>query len=224
MDGILVVDKPQGMTSHDVVALVRRRFGLKKVGHAGTLDPMATGVLVMLIGKHTKSSNSFISDDKEYDATLMLGGRSDTGDAWGRITPSGSAVSFSDAEIKKAFDKFTGEIEQQPPMYSAVKFKGKKLYELARKGVSVEMKPRKVIIKRLDITSIALPCVSFRVTCSKGTYIRQLCVDIGEALGCGGYLSRLSRTRSGKFTADKAVSVDELKGIDKAALAGRLIS
>jgi len=223
MDGILVVDKPQGMTSHDVVDLVRRRFGLKKVGHAGTLDPMATGVLVMLIGKLTKSSNSFISDDKEYDATLTLGGRSDTGDAWGKIAPSGTTASFSPSEIEKAFSAFTGEIEQSPPMYSAVKFKGKKLYELARKGISIDVKPRKVVIKRLDISSIALPSVSFRVTCSKGTYIRQLCVDIGETLGCGGYLSRLVRTRSGAFTVGQAIALDELKSLDSQALLGRLI-
>jgi len=224
MDGILVVDKPQGMTSHDVVALMRRRFGLKKVGHAGTLDPMATGVLVMLIGKFTKSSNSFISDDKEYDATLTLGSRSDTGDAWGKIEPSGVRVSFSDAEIETVFNRFTGEIEQRPPMYSAVKFKGKKLYELARKGLTVDVKPRKVVIKRLDISGIALPSVSFRVTCSKGTYIRQLCVDIGEALGCGGYLSRLIRTRSGAFTVDQAIPLEDLKSLDSQALAGRLVS
>ncbi len=223
MDGILVVNKPQGMTSHDVVDLIRRRFGLKKVGHAGTLDPMATGVLVMLIGRYTKSSDSLMSGEKEYDATLTLGGRSDTGDAWGEIEPSGKTVLFSDDDISNVFERFTGEIEQKPPMYSAVKFKGKKLYELARKGLSVEMKPRKVIIKSLDIGAISLPEVSFRVTCSKGTYIRQLCVDIGEALGCGGYLSRLERTRSGEFIIDRAVRVETLKEIGAKELAERLV-
>jgi tRNA pseudouridine55 synthase len=223
MDGILVVNKPQGMTSHDVVDLIRRRFGLKKVGHAGTLDPMATGVLVMLIGRYTKSSDSLMSGDKEYDATLTLGGRSDTGDAWGKIEPSGKTALFSDADISKVFERFIGGIEQKPPMYSAVKFKGKKLYELARKGLSVEMKPRKVIIKSLDIGAISFPEVSFRVTCSKGTYIRQLCVDIGEVLGCGGYLSRLERTRSGEFTIDRAVRIETLKAIGAKELAERLV-
>lgn len=224
MDGILIVNKSQGITSHDVVDLIRRRFGLKKVGHAGTLDPMATGVLVMLIGRYTKSSNSLMSGEKEYDATLTLGGRSDTGDAWGKVESSGKKTSFDNAEIAKVFERFTGEIEQKPPMYSAVKFKGKKLYELARKGLSVEMKPRKVVIKRLDIGAISLPEISFRVTCSKGTYIRQLCVDIGEALGCGGYLSRLERTRSGDFTVGQAMRVDVLKEIDKKELSERLVT
>ena len=224
MDGILVVDKPQGMTSHDVVDLIRRRFGIKKVGHAGTLDPMATGVLVMLIGQYTKSSDALMSDEKEYDAILTLGGRSDTGDAWGKVEPSGRDVTFSDAEIAKSFNFFTGEIEQKPPMYSAVKINGKKLYELARKGISVEAKPRKVTIKRLDIGTIKLPEVSFRVICSKGTYIRQLCVDIGEALGCGGYLSCLERTRSGKFAIDQAIGLEALKGLDRKGLSGRLIT
>jgi tRNA pseudouridine55 synthase len=224
MDGILVVDKPQGMTSHDVVDLIRRRFGLKKVGHAGTLDPMATGVLVMLIGRYTRSSDSLMSEEKEYDATLTLGGRSDTGDAWGKIEASGEKTSFSSAELAKVFTRFTGEIEQKPPMYSAVKFKGKKLYELARKGLSVEMSPRRIVIKRLDIGAIALPDVSFLVTCSKGTYIRQLCVDMGEALGCGGYLSRLERTRSGAFTISQAIKVDALKALNGKGLSERLLT
>ena len=223
MDGILIVNKPQGMTSHDVVDIIRRHFGLKKVGHAGTLDPMATGVLVMLIGAMTKSSLAMSAEDKEYNATLTLGGRSDTGDAWGAIEPTGGDVHFSDEEIKSAFRKFSGDIEQVPPMYSAIKFKGKKLYQLARKGVSVEAKPRKISIKELVVETIALPEVSFRLTCSKGTYVRQLCVDIGEALGCGGYLSRLERTRSGRCAIAAALSVEELKGLDSAALRKRLL-
>lgn len=223
-DGILVVDKPQGMTSHDVVDVVRRRFKTRKVGHAGTLDPMATGVLVMLIGRYTKSSGTMMSDDKEYDADLTLGGRSDTGDAWGNIVRSPSDPSFTRSQIEEAFGKFRGEIEQLPPMYSAVKINGRKLYELARKGVSVETSPRKVVIRALKINGISLPAVSFSVTCSKGTYIRQLCVDIGEALGCGGYLSRLRRIRSGPFTAEGAISIEDIKSIGDGELAERLLS
>jgi tRNA pseudouridine55 synthase len=223
VDGILVVDKPQGVTSHDVVDIVRRRLNTRKVGHAGTLDPMATGVLVILIGKYTKSSDAMMSGEKEYDAGLTLGGRSDTGDAWGRIALSAKEMSLGPEDIEKVFAAFTGEIEQFPPMYSAVKINGKKLYELARKGVAVETKPRKVTIRALDITGIALPNVSFTVTCSKGTYIRQLCVDIGEALGCGAYMSRLNRTRSGPFTADKAVTLDEVRNMGDKELYSRIL-
>lgn len=225
MDGILIVDKPQGMTSHDVIDLIRNKFGIKKAGHAGTLDPMATGVLVVLIGKYTKSSNSFLGADKEYDATLTLGATSDTGDAWGKITPSKpippdvikSGISTPGVEnsiIKDVFNKFLGEIEQIPPAYSAVKFKGRKLYEFARKGIEVKLEPRKVLIKELKITGINMPEVSFMVTCSKGTYIRQLSSDIGSALGCGAYLSRLRRTRSGNFVIKDAITVEELKKLD----------
>lgn len=224
MDGILVVNKPQRMTSHDVVDLIRRLFGLRKVGHAGTLDPMATGVLVMLIGKYTKLSSTLISDEKEYEATMTLGGRSDTGDAWGKIEPSGAAVSFSRVSIEDVFRRFTGEIEQTPPMYSAVKQNGRKLYELARKGVSVDVKPRKIVIKELSIKSVSFPEISFSIVCSKGTYVRQLCVDIGEALGCGGYMSALERTRSGRYTIRMAAGLQDLKIIDRAEFEKRLIT
>ena len=224
MNGILVVDKPQGCTSHDVVDFIRKKFGIKKVGHAGTLDPMATGVLVVLIGKYTKSSNSFLGADKEYDATLTLGATSDTGDAWGNIMPSKPTPSPSPGIgiLKDVFNKFLGPIEQIPPAYSAVKFKGKKLYELARLGISVKIEPRKIVIKKLDILKIDMPEVSFTVTCSKGTYIRQLSADIGSALGCGAYLSRLRRTRSGEFTVKEAATLEELKDMGAETLRKRL--
>ena len=211
MDGVLVVNKAKGMTSHDVVDLMRRRFRLKKVGHAGTLDPIATGVLVMLIGSHTKLSGQFMSEEKEYEGSLVLGASSDTGDAWGKITASGKAVNFTEEEIKSVFDKFLGEIEQTPPIYSAIKLNGQKLYELARKGVSVKPAPRKITIKNIDVLKIVLPEVSFKLTCSKGTYVRALCADIGEALGCGAYMARLNRTRSGRFTVDEALTIEELR-------------
>jgi tRNA pseudouridine55 synthase len=214
MDGILIVNKPQGWTSHDVVVFVRKKFGLKKVGHAGTLDPMATGVLVVLIGKLTKSSNLYMSGDKEYDATLTVGSTSDTLDAWGKVIPSGGTIDFSPDRIKAAFKKFSGEIKQDVPMYSAARHEGRKLYELARKGVTVATEPKTVVIKRLEIGRIALPEVSFSVECSKGTYIRQLAADIGKELGCGAYLSRLVRTGSGAFTISEAIGVDRLKLMD----------
>ena len=222
MDGILVVDKPQGCTSHDIVDFIRKKFCIKKVGHAGTLDPMATGVLVILIGKCTKSSNSFLSADKEYDATLMLGATSDTGDAWGRVEKSGLVQARGAKEIDEVFNKFRGEIEQIPPAYSAVKFKGRKLYEFARKGIEIKLAPRRVVIKELVIYKIEGQEVSFSATCSKGTYIRQLCIDIGKDLGCGAYLSRLRRTRSGEFTVKEATTLEELKCMDAETLIKRL--
>lgn len=222
MDGILIVDKPKGITSHDVVDALRKRFGLRKAGHAGTLDPMATGLLVMLLGTFTKLSDSFIKDDKEYEAVMVLGASSDTGDACGKITLSGKDVDIEDARIKEVFGKFVGRIEQVPPMYSAIKLNGKKLYDLARIGVDVARPPREVFIRKLDITKISLPEVHFRVTCSKGTYIRQLSSDIGRELGSGAYLSYLRRTRSGKFKISDAIKFDELMSLDKDGLARRL--
>jgi len=223
MDGILIVNKPQGITSHDVVDIVRRLYGTKKVGHAGTLDPMATGVLIMLIGKATKSSQNLSAEEKEYDATLALGSRSTTGDAWGKLEASGKPAQFSDDEIMRAFKKFEGQIEQTPPAYSAKKINGVKMYNLARRGQRIEARPQKITIKELTVYDIKLPEVSFKLTCSKGTYVRQLCADIGEALGPGGHLSRLVRTRSGIFTLNQAQSLEDLKRMDKTALAGRLL-
>jgi tRNA pseudouridine55 synthase len=222
MDGILIVDKPQGMTSHDVVDVVRRIFGTRRVGHAGTLDPMATGVLVVLLGKCTKASGSLLADDKEYEATMVLGAVSDTGDAYGKVTPSGRAVPSDREAVEKVFRGFTGRIKQSPPMYSAVRYAGTKLYEFARKGETVDVIPREVHIKRLEITAMAFPEISFRVLCSKGTYIRKLCMDIGDALGCGAYLTHLRRIASGKFRLDGAVTLEELKALGREAAAERL--
>jgi tRNA pseudouridine55 synthase len=222
MDGILIVDKPQGFTSHDVVDFIRKRFGFKKAGHAGTLDPMATGLLVILIGKYTKTSSAFLNENKEYDATLVLGATSDTGDAWGNILPRPNSGKISRKDIEDVFSKFLGPIDQIPPSYSAKKFKGKKLYELARIGIELKLEPRKVFINSLRILDIKIPEVSFKIACSKGTYVRQLCADIGAALGCGAYLSKLRRTRSGFFCIDMAVSVEELKSMDICSLKERL--
>ncbi len=223
MDGILVVDKPQGWTSHDVVDFIRKKFALKKVGHAGTLDPMATGVLVVLIGGFTKSSNIFSADDKEYEGSLTLGAESDTGDACGKISDSGKPVNYTKGEIEDVFKKFLGDIDQHPPMYSAVKVRGRKLYELARRGIDVVTTPRRIRIKNIEITDIKLPEVSFKVTCSKGTYIRQLAVDIGKELGSGAYLSKLNRTRSGRFRIGEALGIDRIKSMAGVELEKALI-
>ena len=210
------------MTSHDVVDLVRKRFAIEKVGHAGTLDPMATGVLVMLIGGFTKRSMLFASDDKDYEGTLLLGSTSDTQDVCGRMTRSQGEVNFTNEEIRGVFNKFLGEIEQRVPMYSAVKFKGRKLYELARRGVSVKVPSRMVRIKKIEVTKISLPQVSFRLTCTKGTYVRQLASDIGDALGSGACLSSLRRTRSGSFTIDEALTMEDLNRLSRSDLEDKI--
>jgi len=223
MNGILIVDKPKGITSHDVVNIARRLFNTKKVGHAGTLDPIATGVLVVLIGDATKKSNTLLNDDKSYAATLRLGLTTDTGDSSGKTTRTGSIEGLGDTAIKNAVMSFTGEIEQMPPMYSAVKFRGKALYKWARKGVEVPRKTRKVNIKEILIKEITIPDVMFDVTCSKGTYIRQLCADIGDKLGCGGHMAELRRIRSGIYDISQAITVDELKGLSGDELGSHLL-
>ncbi|MGB2629792.1 MAG: tRNA pseudouridine(55) synthase TruB, partial [Candidatus Omnitrophota bacterium] len=194
--GLLIVDKAKGMTSHDVVDLVRRKFRIKKVGHAGTLDPGATGVLVLLVGKATKLSGDFLNQDKEYVATMRLGEKTDTGDSAGKIIEA-REIRVSEKEIKDVMEGFLGESYQVPPMVSAKKVNGKRLYKIARKGIEIERQPKKIFIKEIETISVELPCVKFRVICSKGTYIRQLAEDAGEKLGCGAHLTELERTRSG---------------------------
>ena len=221
--GILIVDKEKDMTSHDVVHLVRKRFGIKKVGHAGTLDPNATGVLVVLLGKATKLSGTFLNQDKEYEGVMVLGETTDSGDVDGRLTGT-REVNVSPDDIERVAEKFQGEIYQKPPMYSAKRINGKRLYKLARKGVKVERKPHKVEVKSLKITGVDLPRVTFRVLCGKGTYVRQLAEDIGEELGCGAHLAELRRTGSGDFSVKQAVPVAELKKMEKEALEKHIIT
>lgn len=219
----MIVDKPSEMTSHDVVELIRKNFGIKKVGHAGTLDPMVTGVLVVLIGSATKLSSRFTNDDKEYEATLILGKKTDSGDAQGKVLSVGDYGNLAEAQIRDTFEAFKGRIEQVPPMFSALRFKGKRLYELARRGREVPRKARVVHIKELKIENISIPRVDFSVVCSKGTYIRKLCDDIGDRLGCGGYLFYLRRLRSGEFTLDRATGIERLKSLSSAELEKRLL-
>jgi len=214
MDGILVVDKPKGMTSHDVVDIVRRRFGMRRVGHAGTLDPMATGVLVMLVGQATKSADTFLRDDKEYVATLFFGKSTDTQDATGKILEEKDVNGLDIDTVKKALESFKGSMEQIPPMVSAKKYKGKKLYQLARKGKTVPRKPCPIMIHKIELVEFNLPEVVFRVKCSKGTYVRTLCEDIGRSLGYPAHMSALKRTRSGKFSLKEASSLDNINEKD----------
>ena len=220
--GILIVDKGKGMTSHDIVDLVRRRFSVKKAGHAGTLDPNATGVLVLLLGKATKLSDRFLNDDKEYAATMKLGERTDSGDRDGKII-SVREVHVSETEIRSVMAGFVGETEQTPPMVSAKQINGKRLYKLARKGIEIERSPGKITIKTMEIKDIDLPCVSFTTVCSKGTYIRQLVDDAGEKLNCGAHLTDLRRTRSGQFSIDQAFSLDKLAEMNRDELDGSLL-
>ncbi|MFA6636812.1 MAG: tRNA pseudouridine(55) synthase TruB [Candidatus Omnitrophota bacterium] len=214
VSGILVVDKAKGMTSHDVIDVIRKRFGVKKAGHAGTLDPNATGVLVVLIGKATKLSQKLTGEDKKYRAVMKLGERTDSGDSTGKIISGGEVFCFPD-QIKKVMQGFVGEIEQIPPMFSAKKVGGKRLYKAARRGEVVERAPIKITIKSLEVISLNMPEVEFDVLCTKGTYIRQLADDIGEKLGCGAHLSELRRISSGEFNVDGSVPAAELEKMSK---------
>lgn len=208
MNGILVINKPAGITSHDVVDIIRKKFNIQKVGHAGTLDPIATGVLVILIGSATKFSNRFMEDDKEYVATLFLGKRTDTQDSSGKVVEEKDVGSLDLDFVEKIFNNFVGEISQLPPMVSAKKYKGKKLYQFARKGKSVPRKYCKIKIHKIELLEFRPPEIMFRVRCSKGTYVRTLCEDIGKSLGYPAHLSALTRSRSGKFSSTEAVTLD----------------
>jgi tRNA pseudouridine55 synthase len=215
MDGLLIIDKPEGLTSHDVVARVRRILKTKRVGHTGTLDPFATGVLVLLIGKATRLAQFLDKDEKEYEAVIQFGYETDTGDKTGTPKTENPVPQPIDiADLKKVLPEFVGEIEQVPPMYSAKKQAGKKLYELARQGKEVERKPVKVKITELELLDddVRSPQSAFRirVVCSAGTYIRTLAEDIGRRIGIGAHLTELRRTRAGKFGLDQSISLNDL--------------
>lgn len=211
IDGVLLVDKAPGMTSHDIVAITRKRLNTKKVGHCGTLDPMATGLLLVVIGKATKIQDLLMSEDKEYEGTLTLGVTTSTQDKDGEIVETKPVPAFSQKELAAAFQSFTGDFYQLPPMVSAIKKDGVPLYKLARQGKEIEREPRLVHVFYHEITRIALPEVDFKVLCSKGFYVRTYAHDIGQKLGCGAHLSALRRTRSGKFDLTRAISVEQLK-------------
>lgn len=209
MNGIIIIDKPLGRTSHDMVYEVRRLTGIKKVGHTGTLDPMATGVLPVCVGSATKVADMLTLSDKRYIAEMVLGMTTDTQDADGEVLTE-CAVTCSEADIRDAVNSFAGEIEQIPPMYSAIKQNGKKLYELARAGIEVERKSRKVTINSIDILKTDGVRVTIDVSCSKGTYIRTLCEDIGIKLGVGAYMNTLQRTKTGPFTLEDSYKLNRL--------------
>ena len=214
VDGILLVDKPSDWTSFDVLNMMKHRFSVRKIGHCGTLDPMATGLLVVLLGKATKLQDTLMGGEKEYLGSLRLGMETDTEDSTGNVIAETDwhGVTLEAAQV--AAQSFLGEIEQIPPMMSAIKLHGKPLYKLARKGVTVERKARPVTIRAFDFTEVALPEISFRVQCSKGTYIRTLCADLGRRLGCGACMTALRRTRSGNFSLADAITVEALQNLD----------
>jgi tRNA pseudouridine55 synthase len=222
--GVLLIDKAPDMTSHDVVAIARRSLGIKKIGHCGTLDPMATGLLMLVIGKATKIQDLLMSEDKEYVGTLTLGATTNTQDAKGEILEERPLDGVTEESIRETFGKYTGDFEQIPPMVSAIKKDGVPLYKLARKGQEVERAPRAIYITDYEISRIALPEVDFTVNCSKGFYVRTYAHDIGADLGCGGHLSALRRTRSGKFNLERAITVEQLKNGDVLELYNSLIS
>ncbi|RKP52270.1 tRNA pseudouridine(55) synthase TruB [Trinickia fusca] len=222
LDGVLLLDKPIGMSSNDALIGAKRLYLAKKAGHTGTLDPLASGLLPLCFGEATKFSQDLLDADKTYEATMRLGIRTTTGDAEGEALETREVGKLDAAALEDAFARFRGEIVQIPPMYSALKRDGKPLYEYARAGQVVEREGRQVTIHLLEILHHALPDVTFRVTCSKGTYVRTLAEDIGEALGCGAHLVALRRTGVGVLTLEHAVTLDALAQMDAAERDTRL--
>src|SRR6201987_1731784 len=223
-DGVLLIDKGAGMTSHDVVAMVRGQLRTQKVGHCGTLDPFATGLLLVVVGRGTKIQDLLMSEDKEYVGTMKLGEVTDTQDRDGVILESHEVGVLNRAAIVAAFAKFHGDFYQTPPMVSAIKKDGVPLYKLAREGKVVQREPRLVHVYAHEIVAVHLPEIEFRVICSKGFYVRTYAHDLGQELGCGAHLSALRRTKSGRFKVDGAVSVEELKTKNHEEIAARIVS
>jgi len=211
LNGVIVIDKPANITSAKVVAIIKKLFRAGKVGHAGTLDPEATGVLLCCVNKATKLAGFFLKGSKKYEAILHLGVETDTQDATGKIISTSDGLDFTEKTIQAVFRQFEGTIEQVPPAFSALKQKGIPLYKLARKGEFVTKSPRQIFISYNKILKINMPFITFEVCCSSGTYIRTLCSDIGKELGCGGHLKKLRRIESSGFTINEAVSLSELE-------------
>jgi tRNA pseudouridine55 synthase len=210
LDGALLVDKPAGPTSHDVVDAIRRRFGIKKVGHCGTLDPNATGLLIIVLGRGTKLSDRLMSDDKVYEGEVKLGEATDSYDSDGELVSSLPVPPLSLDELNATAAEFVGDLMQRPPMVSAVKIKGVPLYKMARKGVEVEREARLVHIYNFRFSKYEEPVGSFRIACTKGTYVRSIAHELGEKIGCGAHLKSLRRTTSGKFEVSAALRLDEI--------------
>jgi tRNA pseudouridine55 synthase len=214
LHGVLNINKPSGMTSHDVVDRIRRAAKMRQVGHAGTLDPIATGVLPICVGKATKIAQFLLAEDKGYEGEMLLGTVTDSQDITGKVLETRPVPELSREQIEEVFRRFTGDLDQVPPMVSAKHHKGKRLYELARQGLEVERPAQQVKIWELEVKAIRLPYIDFRVHCSKGTYIRTLCHDMGEVLGPGATMNSLVRTRCGSFSLSDAVPLDDLSDVE----------
>ena len=223
LEGVLLVDKPTDHTSHDVVARLRRKLNMKRIGHAGTLDPMATGLLIMLIGKATRISQYLISLDKEYEGTITLGATTDSQDADGQVMETRPVPPLTEAELKTAMNSFLGDQYQMPPMYSAIKIGGVPLYKSARKGEDVVREPRFIRVMSFDLTRFALPQLDFRLRSSKGTYVRTIAHDLGQKLGCGAHLSALRRTATDRFNISQAMTLDAIEAMPIPEIERRLI-
>lgn len=223
MFGVLILDKPEGFTSFDLVARARRRFGTRRIGHTGTLDPMATGVLPLCIGQATRIAQFLTCDDKVYEATLALGASTDTQDRTGRIVETAPVPSLTTGDLERALDRFRGEIAQVPPMFSAIRVNGERLHALARRGESIERPARRVTIHALDLLAHEGTCLRVRIACSKGTYVRTLAHDLGERLGCHAHLTALRRLRAGRFGLDGALSLEAMEALSDGALESKLI-
>ena len=223
-DGILLVDKAQGQSSHDVVQQVRKATGIRRVGHAGTLDPFATGLLIILIGQGTKISEFITSLPKTYEGLIRLGIETDTYDKTGRVVKETQDLGVTADEIRFALKGFLGEVDQTPPPFSALRIKGQRAYNLARKGKQVRLAPRRVKIYDISLENVDLPFVGLRVKCSSGTYIRSLAFDLGKKLGCGAHLSELRRTEIGPFQVDKAIGSQSIEQIKKAEILDKMLS
>lgn len=223
MEGVLLVDKPQGLTSHDVVYHLRRKLQIKKIGHAGTLDPMATGVLVMLIGKATRISQYLMSVDKVYEGEATLGVVTDSQDAEGEVMSTQPVPELTEARVREVMKGFLGDQYQIPPMHSAIKIGGVPLYKLARKGEEVEREPRFIRIAAFNLRSFATPKITFELHCTKGTYVRTVASDLGQKLDCGAHLSALRRTGSGKFTIGQCMPLEQIEALSLPEIQKRLI-
>lgn len=210
LDQVLLLNKPLGWTSFDVVNKLRKKLKIKKIGHAGTLDPLATGLLVICTGKMTKQIDGYQAQEKEYTGKLILGQTTPSHDLETPVTEPVSIEHLSESELITAAKKFQGTIQQVPPLHSAIKIDGKRAYAFARKGKEVELKPREVVVSAFEITEVQKPTITFRIVCSKGTYIRSLARDFGNELGVGAYLSELCRTRIGDFRLEQALSLDDI--------------
>jgi tRNA pseudouridine55 synthase len=223
LEGVLLVDKPTAHTSHDVVARLRRKLNMRKIGHAGTLDPMATGLLIMLIGKATRISQYLISLDKEYEGTIELGRTTDSQDADGEVVETRPVPPLTEAEARTAMQSFLGDQYQLPPMYSAIKIDGVPLYKSARKGEEIAREPRFIRVMSFDLTRFAPPQLDFRLRSSKGTYVRTLAHDLGQKLGCGAHLSALRRTATDRFNLSQALTLDAIEALPIQEIERRLI-